>query len=495
MANSKTTLAFPLFTASQARQIDHRAIHQLGHSGLELMKRAGRGAFRCIQQRIQTDGKIIVLCGPGNNGGDGYVVAKLLHQSGASVAVVRSALPATRSAKIVCDEFLSVGGVIEAAGDTAIQSAELIIDGLLGAGINRPPAGEIGGLINQCEKRPCPVVALDMPSGLEGDTGFAHAPSITAQLTITFIVAKVGLYTGDGPALCGEIVIDDLDLDQSVRSGFDAVAGILSTPALPPRAVNSHKGLFGSVLIAGGDEGMCGAVLLAGKAALRAGAGLVSVASREQHSRMISLAQPELMTFVVDREQLPVSVTASCYVLGPGTMVNDWGRAVFAGFSDFDIPRVVDAGGLRVLAEDGGFNTQQVLTPHPGEAAALLGISSKQVQQNRIYTAREIAIRYGGVCVLKGVGTIIASQTETMICDLGNPGMASAGMGDVLSGVIGALLAGGMGCFEAACVGVWLHAGAGDLAAREKSEYALIASDVIDALPQVLNRVTEKRSP
>ena len=487
------TMSLALFTAAQAREIDSIAITQFGYSGLALMKRAGHGAFEFIQQQLPTDGKIVVLCGPGNNGGDGYVVAKLFHRYGADVRVIQSSPPTTDSAKQVCEEYVSSGGRFAEEHESTILTADLIVDGLLGAGINRSPHEKIARLLHFAAKAPCPVVALDLPSGLDGDTGFAFAPTLSAKYTVTFIVAKSGLYTGDGPSVCGEVIVDHLDLNPDILAGISPAAHRLSSPKISARPVNSHKGLFGSVLIAGGDSGMSGAVLLAGKAALRTGAGLVTVASKKEHCALLTLAQPELMTIDSDIVENLNRVTPNASVVGPGTRANKWGLDMFSRFADSANFRVVDAGGLRLLAESADHRANQVLTPHPGEAAALLNISTKDVQQNRIATAKRIVERYGGTCVLKGSGTIVTNGLETMICQAGNPGMASAGMGDVLSGIIGALLAAGMSCFDAACTGVWLHGTAGDKAEVEKGEHAMIASDVIDALPGVIQQVTQDR--
>ncbi|MGI9317229.1 MAG: NAD(P)H-hydrate dehydratase [bacterium] len=485
----KHSLSRALYRTDQTRELDRLAIEEFGTPGLTLMERAGRCAFDQIMQRFPGADRVVVMCGPGNNGGDGYVVARLMHQIGVQVVVVRTSEPKTKDATTVCQAYLKVGGSIEENASEVVACADLIVDALLGAGLTRTPSPPFASLIEDVNQNPCPCVAIDLPSGLSGDTGQAFDPTINATCTVTFIGKKLGMYTADGETVCGERIYESLDIDPEVYRHVSPAAQILAAPKFAPRKSNSHKGNYGDVVIAGGDYGMLGAVLLAGRAALRTGAGLVTVASRENHLDKPALSQPELMSDVYEQSgQCEALLSrADAIVIGPGTRKNAWGQDIFTATTQTGCARVIDAGGLRMLAATvrNKFD-QQVLTPHPGEAAALLKCTSAEIQQDRVAAATAICDQFGGVCVLKGAGTIIAGNGLVRICDRGNPGMASAGMGDVLSGMIGALLAMGMAPMEAACAGVWLHAESADRAARVTSQPALLASDVIGDLGGVI---------
>lgn len=485
----KQSLDRALYRTDQTRELDRLAIEEFGTPGLTLMERAGRRAFDQIMRRYPDAERVVVMCGPGNNGGDGYVVARLMRQIGVEVAVVRTSEPKTPDATAVCDTYLKAGGGIEENALEVIACADLVIDALLGAGLTRAPSAPFAGLIQAANRNTCPCVAIDLPSGLSGDTGQAFEPTIDATCTVTFIGKKLGMFTADGETVCGERLYESLDVDPEVFRRVTPAAEILAAPAFAARKSNSHKGNYGDLVIAGGDHGMMGAVLLAGRAALRTGAGLVTIASRENHLDQPALCQPELMSDVYEQSGQCEALfgRANAMVIGPGTRENAWGRDIFTATTQIDCARIIDAGGLRVLATTKtDWCDNQVLTPHPGEAAALLQCSAAEIQQDRVAAATAIHEQFGGVCVLKGAGTVIVGEDSVRICDRGNPGMASAGMGDVLSGVIGALLAQGMTPMEAACAGVWLHAESADRAAAVTGQPALLASDVIDGLGDVI---------
>ncbi len=478
-----------LYTTDQTRELDRTAIQEFGIPGLVLMERAGRAAFNHIMQRYSGRDPVVVLCGAGNNGGDGYVVARLLHEVGFTVRVITASEPKTDDARAVWQNYKNAGGRIENVERSAISDAELIVDGLLGSGLSSAPTGMYAELIHAANQCAAPVVALDLPSGLSGDTGEAFDPCIRADTTVTFIGRKVGQMTADGPDHCGELIFDDLALEREIYGRVEPAATISARPAITARPRNSHKGLFGHVVVTGGEPGMLGAVVLAGRAALRTGAGLVSVLSVAEHLDQPVLSQPELMGRKCDAlsggEQ--AFAGADAIVFGPGIANSRWSQELFRGLPQQDCAQVVDAGGLRLLATAPDHRPNRVLTPHPGEAAALLNVKTSVIQVDRIAAAREIQDRFGGICVLKGVGTVIAGEHQVEICDRGNPGMASAGMGDVLSGVIGALLASGQSPWDAARQGVWWHAAAGDLGRSDLGERALLASDVIERLATVMS--------
>ena len=483
-----TTIA--LYTTSQTRQIDRVAIEEFGIAGLALMERAGRAAFDWITQEYGFAASVLVLCGNGNNGGDGYVVARLLREIGIQVQVIATGEPDTADAATVYRHYLDAGGAFRKVSSEDLPAADLIIDGLLGSGLSRAPAGPYAELVNKANNAGCPVVALDLPSGLSGDTGSAFEPCIRADMTVTFIGRKLGQYTADGPDVCGDLHFEGLGLDREILRRVTPEARVTQSPSLPRRARNSHKGRFGHVVVGGGELGMLGAIILAGRAALRSGTGLVTLLGHQAHLDTPALVQPELMSraFHPDRDDASVDLLsqASAIVFGPGTGTTDWSRKLHRAVMGQGSAQVWDAGALRILAEYPDSRENRVLTPHPGEAAVLLGCQTREIQRDRPGAAREIQRIYGGVCVLKGSGTLIASADRLEVSDRGNPGMASAGMGDVLSGIIGALLGQGMAAWDAARHGVYWHGAAGDAACDEMGEVSMLATDVIDQLPGVM---------
>ncbi|HUT42154.1 MAG TPA: NAD(P)H-hydrate dehydratase [Gammaproteobacteria bacterium] len=489
-ANTLTSGGIPLYRAAQMRELDRLAIEAAGIPGYTLMNRAAGAAWAALRSRWPQARTLVVLCGAGNNGGDGYVLARLARADGRSVRVLQlgDAERIRGDALTARVAWLEAGGSVEPFAAAVLADADLIVDALLGTGF----AGRLDAhwirVIDAVNAAAVPVMAMDIPSGLHADTGHVADTAVRAQLTVTFIGHKPGLYTGAGPAQCGAIVCTDLDIPGGVLQHVAPAAelrhgppdGLLSTP----RARTAHKGDFGHVLVIGGDHGMAGAARLAGEAALRTGAGLVSVATRPEHAAWISAGCPELMCHGVAtaRDLQPLLAKATVIVIGPGLGRSSWAQDLLACVLTTRQPRVVDADALNLLAQDPVVCAHSILTPHPGEAARLAGLDSRAVQVDRFAAAQAISARYGGVTVLKGAGSIVQAPGQLpVICAAGNPGMASGGMGDVLSGVLGALLAQGMGLPEAAVTGVCLHARAADHAARD-GERGLIARDVIGAL-------------
>ncbi|MDD9811802.1 MAG: NAD(P)H-hydrate dehydratase [Gammaproteobacteria bacterium] len=481
-----------IYQAHQTRELDRFVIEQCGVPGLELMRRAGEAAFARMMERYSGAGCMVVVCGPGNNGGDGYVVAECARRIGMRVTVLAAAAPATADAAAAARGYRGAGGDIIAIKNTndcaALDDADLIVDALFGTGLSRAPQGLAADLIRRIENAPGAVLALDMPSGLHSDTGAAFEPCVAADLTVTFIGVKLGLLTGRGRARAGEIVFEDLRIPVEARNAVPPAARLIAPPKLPPRAMDAHKGDAGRVLVVGGESGMLGATLLAGEAALRCGSGLVTVAGPEAHLDLPALRCAELMS-------------ADAVVLGPGLGQSDWSAQVFARFIDSKSPLVVDADALNHLAHparaprDASRGPDRILTPHPGEAARLLQLAPADIEADRPAAARAIAEQFGGVCVLKGAGTLVAAAEESgagaalLVCDRGNPGMASAGMGDVLSGIAGALLGQGMPALDAAAAAVWLHSTAADVAAETTGQRGLLARDVIAGLPRLLRHI------
>ncbi|NND80916.1 MAG: NAD(P)H-hydrate dehydratase [Gammaproteobacteria bacterium] len=473
-----------LYTGSAAQQIDQLAIEKYGVAGYQLMCAAGEGAFALIQQRYSKPDLLLVVCGSGNNGGDGYIVAAAAQTAGWQVQVVALAAAKSASAKRASQRAIDAGVEISNAMPQAITEATLVIDAILGIGLNSAPRAAAARAIQQINDSAASVIALDVPSGLDADTGRALLPCIVADCTITFIVAKIGLVTGPGKSHSGQVLLVELPVPQEVLELVAPLAAVMAPHRLGLRRANSHKGDYGHVIIAGGETGMLGAVLLAASAALRCGSGKVTVLSTAEHVDKPALYRAEIMSaeFAAGNDELLAA--ADAIVLGPGLGLDSWGLSVFEALIGRSAPLLIDADALRHLAAHRHQpQGDWVLTPHPGEAAALLGCDTATVQADRVSAAREIAARYQAICVLKGAGTLIADPAgQLSVCLLGNPGMATAGMGDVLSGIIACLMGQGMGAMAAAETGVWLHAAAADAWVRENQQRALLASDVIDTL-------------
>ncbi|MEZ5542778.1 MAG: NAD(P)H-hydrate dehydratase [Pseudomonadota bacterium] len=493
-AQAVTPGGVALYRAQQLRELDRLAIEAAGIPGYTLMPRAATAAWAALRRRWPQARRLVVLCGAGNNGGDGYVLARLARAAGRDVRVLQLGDPERirGDAQTARSAWLAAGGSAIPYDAAALAAADLVVDAVLGTGFAGRLDADWIDMIAAVNALTVPVVALDIPSGLHADTGLVADAAIRAQLTVTFIARKPGLYTGAGPAYCGEILCADLEVPVPILQRVPPAALLLERPPRTelsvPRSRTAHKGDFGHVLVVGGDHGMAGAARLAGEAALRCGAGLVSVATRPEHAAAISAGCPELMCHGVNtvHDLQPLLARATVIVIGPGLGRSAWAQALLGHVLTTRQPRVIDADALNLLAQDPVVCAHSILTPHPGEAARLAGLDSHAVQADRFAAAQAIGARHGGVVVLKGAGTIIHAPDQLpVVCAAGNPGMASGGMGDVLSGVLGALLAQGMSPAAAAVGGVCLHARAADQAAQG-GERGLLARDVIAALRGVL---------
>lgn len=477
-----------LYTTAQVRALDRAAVDG-GIAGIELMERASRAALDVLQRRWPQARSVGVLCGPGNNGGDGFLLAALARAAGLQASVVAISDHASGDAGLARERLLREGGQVLPA-DFALPDADVYVDALFGSGLNRAPGGEAARLIAALNAQSRPVLALDVPSGLDSETGAAFDPCVRAAATLCFVGWKRGLFTAQGPDCCGQRTLATLDIPGDAYANETPDAMLLVPQALPARPQDSHKGRYGHVLAIGGDLGAGGAVRLCGEAAVRIGAGLVSIATREANVGSILAARPELMPHGVHvpRNLEPLLARASVLALGPGLGQDDWGRGLWQATLDAGKPTVLDADGLNLLARSARELPERiVLTPHPGEASRLLGGSIADVQADRFAAARALAQKYRAVVVLKGAGSLIADpEGRAALCPWGNPGMASGGMGDVLTGVIAGLLAQDLSPWDAACFGVGLHARAGDLAARV-GERGLLASDLFAYLRALVN--------
>jgi len=486
-----------LFRAADTRAADQRAASQYGLAGGVLMERAGSAACALLRERFPRARRVAVVCGPGNNGGDGYVLARLAQQAGLTVLVLSLADTAVLKgdASAAYDAWDKTGGTVQTFSVEQLQACDVIVDALFGTGLERPLEGEWRAAIEAMNASGRPIFAIDIPSGLHADSGRVLGAAARAALTLSFIGLKAGLFTGQGREHSGLILFDDLGVPDAVFAGVTPLARRITEQnlrgLLAPRARHAHKGDAGRVLVVGGQPGMPGAARLAGEAAYRAGAGLVVLATHPAHAASLGAARPELIAYGVNDAPTfqPLLAGAHALAVGPGLGQGEWGRGLWQAVLAADKPLVVDADALNLLAAQPSSRADWVLTPHPGEAARLLGVSVADIQADRFAAAHAIAQRYGGVCVLKGNGTLIShSESSMWLCDRGNPGLATGGSGDVLTGVIVALLAQGLAPIEAARLGVWVHASAGDRVAAN-GERGILASDLLAPLRDVINSI------
>jgi NAD(P)H-hydrate epimerase len=484
-------LAKPLYRVAQIRQAEQIAIQNLQIPSLQLMQSAGLAAFKVLQQRWPQQKQMSVFCGAGNNAGDGYVLALLAIKAAYWVEVFAiGAIAELKGDALRCAEaFVENGGVVKAWTKDSLISGNLLIDALLGTGLNRCVDEDYAAVINAINSAELPVLAIDVPSGLQADTGCVLGVAIKATVTVTFVGLKSGLFTGQAADYCGEIVDADLDLPTSVFESLPVAAQLLAKPKLVKRQRCAHKGHFGHLLLIGGNHGYSGAIRLAGEAALRSGAGLVTIATRESHSGILNMGRPELMCHGVEAlaQLQPLLEKASVIVIGPGLGQDPWARIMFEAVLSTDQPCVVDADALNLLAQQACRRDNWILTPHPGEAGRLLGCANSTIASDRFAAVSELQHRFGGVGVLKGAGSLISNGQQVFVSTTGNPGMASGGMGDVLAGIAGALLGQGWSLLEAAKLAVYIHGEAADRAAIEAGETGLLASDLLPYVRACLN--------
>ncbi len=485
-----------LYLAEQVRELDRTAIEEFKIPGITLMERAGAAAFRLLRWRWSRAREIAILCGGGNNGGDGYVVARLALEAGLTVHLLQlgDSAKLQGDAKMAAEAFIAAGGAVTPYKQLP-SGVDLIVDAVLGTGLERDVTGVWAEALQAATVDPAPVLAIDIPSGLHADSGRLLGVAVEAAATITFIGLKQGLFTGQGPAVTGRVYFDSLEVPSGVYEKQQPASMRIDwrqqSTRLKPRPRTTHKGECGHLLVVGGDHGYSGAVRMAAEAAARCGAGLVSVATRREHVGLINMGRPELMCHPVEEPAAlrPLLAKVDAVAIGPGLGQSEWGAALFGAALEFGLPLVVDADGLNLLATDPTRRDDWVLTPHPGEAARLLGCSSGEVQADRLESATRLQQRYGGVVVLKGAGSVIQgdpAQPPSIATD-GNPGMASGGMGDLLTGIIAGLWVQGFNIEEAARMGVCLHGAAADRAAADGGERGLLAGDLLPWIRPLLN--------
>jgi ADP-dependent NAD(P)H-hydrate dehydratase / NAD(P)H-hydrate epimerase len=491
----------PIYTGKELRQLEAQA--EALPEPPALMERAGLATADAAEAMLENAGgrPVLVLAGPGNNGGDGLVAARHLQARWHRVMVVLAGDPQRlpRDAAKAYEAWTGCGGEI-LHELPALGGFSLILDGLFGIGLERPVQGRYADWIDIVNRSGRPVLALDIPSGLNGDTGRVMGVAVRATRTVTFLGLKPGLLTLDGPDHCGGILADDLGLDLEAMlpaPGHTLQPGLLNV--LPPRPRNSHKGSFGSVGILGGAPGMTGALLLAGRAALKLGAGRVYCAALGGRME-VDPDQPELM--LPELETLLAMQHLNCLVVGPGLGQSEAARAILERALRFPLPLALDADALNLLAGSPELKlalmqrqSPTLLTPHPAEAARLLDCSTGEIQADRVQAALKLASEYRSPTVLKGVGSVCANPDgRWFVNNTGNSGLASAGMGDVLSGMLAAFLAQGLAAEEALKLAVYLHGLAADeLVAEGTGPVGLMAGEVIQRARLILNRAVYRR--
>jgi NAD(P)H-hydrate epimerase len=517
-----------IVTAAQIQALDRRTITEARIPGTTLMERAGAGVVSCLGQTFgSVRGKTVtVLCGKGNNGGDGFVVARLLHRLRARVRVLTMGPVSelSRDAAIMYRRFVQRAGKSAVRPYTSknqvqslLRDSDLLVDALLGTGLSAEVAGRYGETIDSINESGRPVVAIDLPSGLHADTGAVLGRAVRAALTVTLGLPKIGLYQNQGTDLAGLVSLVDLGMPRpyidAVPSHTTLITRSFVHGILPARPQSSHKGTFGHAGIIAASVGKTGAAAMVAKAALRTGAGLVTVAAPSSVSDILESKLLEAMTVPMPEtkartfsrtafDRLAAFIAArTAIAIGPGLSTHpETVELVQALIKQLDRPAVLDADALNALAGRASLlttcKTPPVLTPHPGEMARLESDATPRlINEHRIETATRFARERGVFVVLKGARTVIARPDgAAAICPTGNPGMATAGTGDVLTGMLVGLLAQGLASWEAACAATYLHGQAGDLAAAAKGQAGLIAGDVIEQIPYALQSVHASRS-
>jgi len=478
----------------------------------KLMTRAGEAVFTELNTHWPEAKHILLLCGKGNNGGDGFIVARLAHLAGIKVTVLITCQPTqiTGDAKTAYEMMLAEG-VKQVFKEQLCEhitnfQGDVIVDALFGIGFYGALAEKALQWVNVINKNTTPVLSIDTPSGLCATSGFVNNNNaIIADVTVTFIVYKQGLLTGRAADFVGNLILADLALGAAFKEQvvshnsyqFPLNNHKITSPLITRRAT-SHKGSIGQVLAIGGFVGMPGAIRLASEAALRVGAGLVSVACHQDNQALVFQGRPELMLAPNSAKQLSYSSVmskAKVTLLGPGLGQDDWSQEhfdlqmTFIKQSNYQKPMVIDADGLTLLAKSPQYYSHWVLTPHPKEAAALLNCDVAAIEVDRFAAVRAIAKQYGGICVLKGAGSLISDGERVVINSSGNAGMASGGMGDVLSGIVAGLILQANDYFSTVCFAVYIHGAAGDIIASQYGQRGMLASDLFNPLRQLTNQI------
>ncbi len=509
------------FSAKQVLENEAKVASSQNIDMYSLMKNAGLAIFHHIQKEYPGYKKLLVVCGKGNNGGDGYVVARLALQANWQVKLILAVdtLMLKGDAKQAYEDLFALENMHdnidivntgnEVSAKIDVFNPDIIVDAIFGIGFKGSMPAELHELVLAMNKHSAAIVSVDVPSGLCASTGVTSPLAVIADTTVTFIAIKQGLLTGQAANYIGKLYFADLTLgdafNQQVLSKV-FVEGAEVLHHLPVRAAASHKGNIGLLMAVGGNQGFAGAIRLSAEGALRCGAALVSVCCHQKNTPLVANGRPELMIAPSQAELLGDTSAfekAKVYVIGPGLGKDSWAESLFDLVLKQNKPCVIDADGLQLLARK---NTpfspvqerQWVCTPHPGEAAALLACSVAEVEQDRFIAVKQLAKKFHCICVLKGSGSLISDGETVWINNTGNSGMASGGMGDVLSGVIGALLMQinpqknieSVDLINATRLAVYIHGKAADIIAQNHGKIGMLASDLLPILWQLVNHKT-----
>jgi hydroxyethylthiazole kinase-like uncharacterized protein yjeF len=497
-----------ILTSEQMKNIDRRATEQFAIPGALLMENAARAVVDAVRERYPDADNVAIFCGPGRNGGDGLAAARMLADRGVTPLVViagdRSRYTDESAANLAICERLRLP-MYDVADTDALDQAlarasqtDLIVDAIFGTGLNRAPADLYADAIRGIQSLRLPIVAVDVPSGLNASSPDPFDPAIRADLTVTFALPKIAHIFPPAAEFCGDLIVADISIpDAAIESEnvrLSVATPLEVAPLFAPRSAATHKGTYGHVGIVAGSEGRSGAAILSARGAIRGGAGLVTVLTDPDTARIVDAVSIESMTFT-DHITSDVLSRFSAMVIGPGLADNDKSyRFIRSLISKIDQPMIVDASALNAFAGDPralrSESHNRVITPHPGELARLLGVDTAEVLRRRLEIASEVASLTNCVVLLKGHQTLVADPAGFVsVNPTGNPGMASGGMGDVLSGLVGALLARGNDPFESAVAAAYLHGLAGDILRDETSDIGLAAMDVADALPLAVRKL------
>ncbi len=485
---------YPVFSRQQIRELESSAIEQHGFKSYDLMQRAGKAAFMFIREHYPEAKRILLIAGGGNNAGDGYILARLIHNADIECYTM-PVVPITElhgDAMRAQNDYAIHGGRDVDYSDT-LPECDLIIDALFGTGLTRTVENEFADTINAINRTPTPVVSLDIPSGLSADTGNPMGPTVSANTTLTFIGLKSGLITGESQNYTGKVGVDTLDLPAAIIDNAEklgtSISQSLPTQLLPARKQSGYKNLYGHVLVVGANVGYPNAARLAGEAAARTGAGLVSVACHPDNVAAIASGCGSLMVKAIHqpRNLADLINKADVILIGPGLGQDKWAQKVFARVIETRKPLVVDADALRLLGNNPSKCDHWILTPHPGEAAQLLACNTEEIQLNRVSSTLAIQEQYAGISVLKGSGTLTCHEQQLNFCTSGNVSLATGGTGDVLAGIISSLIAQGISLEDAASGGVMLHGLAAELISKHGTR-GVLAEDLFPAIYKLVNQ-------
>ncbi len=486
-----------LYSNDKTSAIDQLAAECLGVDSFGLMQLAGDAVY----QHVKDFQKLLVVTGPGNNGGDGFVIAELARQQGQTVGVLTlcDVMELEGCARLAAEQYQGDVWTIDEVELIEKSVFDVVVDAVFGAGLNRVVAQPYRGVLEWLNQMPVPIIAVDIPSGLNGNTGKVEGIAVKALKTIVILARKTGLFTLAGKDCCGEILYEGLGVPESAYHEIQSDGLLLSTRMLQQitqnRSHNSHKGQYGHVITAGGQSGMLGAVLLAGKAVLKAGAGSTTVVTDSSHANLVPLYAPEIMSesYAEQSGSLVLFKTlekkaADVLLLGMGLGQSTWSKKLFKSCVETNLPLILDADGLNLLSRSPVVPTQlKVITPHPKEAAVLLNSTVVEIQQDRYQAVKLLALKYNCVAVLKGSGTLIADAENVWCCPYGSANLATAGSGDVLAGLIAGLMAQGLAVKKAVQLAVIWHAVVG-----EHSRYGLsmTATDLLETLHEAWGNIS-----